>query len=385
MPPQTNLVLLGDSTIDNYHWVNDGETLEDKLKDQFGEDHVHSLAVDGFTTRDVLQGGNRGKAVCDKKHINGDFYYPLSKLNEIKDPSHILVSVGGNNVREYLQSLIRTAPQERDASLKRILETLTQEYQQIIERIKAQKPNAKPIIMLQYTPLLANDLYDIYFLMDLLRHKQKANLWTAIQYGFYKLFGFIHLSSRIQALKKLHDIMATVYKPILDYAKENKIPVIDLASTLDYNDTSFYCAQIEPSVKGGKAIADLVKHVIFQHGFHREAKLYSRPGCDQGDILADKIHEDWQPHHVPETTSEADALFLSFYQRALDRDHNRFFGCFTKSRLESRTFKETVEHAQGKSKSGTGERSCHVMQQLGWLNEDKSINEHSGLKTLLSM
>jgi hypothetical protein len=388
MPQLTNLILFGDSSIDNYHWVKKGETLEEKLKLKLGEAQVHNLAVDGFTTTNVLNGGSRGKAVRDDKHQPGH-YNPFNELKKVENPTHILVSVGGNNVREYLQSLIMATPKQREASLARILTEIKDDYIQIIDKLKEEKPGAKPIIMLQYTPLLAQDIYSIYYLMDILRHNKtiEKNLSSAFDYGLYKLFGFIRESSQINAVKKLHEIMATVYQPILKYAKEQNIPVIDLASTLDYNDKDFYQCQIEPSNQGSSAIADVVMHVIENHDFTSESKTYSRPGCNTGDILEMPTSEKWQPHRAPDNKNDAKQLFLETYQKALARDKHRFFGLksyFACSRVEGKSIDELIKHAKGESKKGSGERSFKVMRALGWLNEDKTINKDSGVNEMLS-
>ena len=58
MPKQKKVVFLGDSTLDNYHWVGPNETVADLLNESLGATyHVVDLSNDGFTTADVFSGG----------------------------------------------------------------------------------------------------------------------------------------------------------------------------------------------------------------------------------------------------------------------------------------------------------------------------------------
>lgn len=266
------IVLLGDSSLDNVHWVNkDGRTQEsvpEQLSLRLPEHKVINFAVDGFTTQDVLKGARRNKAVSSPFHKD-EMDYPLEKLKEEKELTHVVVSVGGNNVREQLARL-ESNTSNRKGALVGILRNIQEELIQILEEIKTSQPGAHRIIMLQYTPDSKNDNYRIYSLMKL-------------------------LYPNTNPVKTLHDLIQQIYQPILQYAKEHKIPVVDTASSLCHKDSSLYVSQIEPSAKGGAIIADLIAHVVQHHDFKNEAQIYLRPFTDSSDIQTHKGFTDWYP------------------------------------------------------------------------------------------
>jgi lysophospholipase L1-like esterase len=273
------IILLGDSTLDNDHWVSQGESVTEQLTLRFqaSTEAVVNLAVDGFTTRDVLRGAYCDKAVTDTNHPH-KMAYPLEQLSKESGVTHILLSVGGNNIREKLAILAHSHVSEREELLKKIMGEIQDEYLEILNQIKQKQPKAQIIIMLQYTPDSINDRYSIYKLMSLLKANPHGPIDT------------------------LHQIMQQLYIPIFKYAKDNNIPIIDMASSLDHRDPHSYVAQIEPSAKGSAVISDLIAHVVKTHDFSKTSKIYSRPFTNTTDIQIQMNHETWKPINPAQKT-----------------------------------------------------------------------------------
>ena len=86
------IALIGDSTLDNQVWVKRGMSVTEQLKRMQPMDRVINLAVDGFTTSNVLSGGYRDKAVRSANHLH-EVSYPLRQLDQLKTCDHIILSV----------------------------------------------------------------------------------------------------------------------------------------------------------------------------------------------------------------------------------------------------------------------------------------------------
>lgn len=53
------IVMIGDSTLDNVVWLQDSKMcIKCLLEKQLSEFEIHNYAADGFTTVDILNGGN---------------------------------------------------------------------------------------------------------------------------------------------------------------------------------------------------------------------------------------------------------------------------------------------------------------------------------------
>lgn len=113
--PLHRLVLLGDSTLDNVLWVQEAAqpaSVAACLQQALGAGTpLHNLAADGYTTRDVLEGG---EAVLSRamRRAQGDpfpatarpgsspaFFAPLEALAALPDggkSATLVLSVGGN-------------------------------------------------------------------------------------------------------------------------------------------------------------------------------------------------------------------------------------------------------------------------------------------------
>merc|ERR1712196_271495 len=107
-----NMVMLGDSTLDNVVWVKDYNESVPFLVRAHGI-HVINFAADGFTTDDVLTGEvpsiSKGKrAQCDDPFPNetGKFC-PFDWIDKMEKPENsiFVLSVGGNDIRELLYQI----------------------------------------------------------------------------------------------------------------------------------------------------------------------------------------------------------------------------------------------------------------------------------------
>jgi lysophospholipase L1-like esterase len=241
-------VLLGDSTFDSFHWVSDeSETVTEQLKAKLADgSHVINLAMDGFTTVDVLNGADKSKAVMDEKHLPG-LFYPLQELAKMQNdpPSHIILSVGGNDLRESLTQLIYTKPDKRIEHLNELLRSIQVNYRLIIDKIKSICPQSNIVIMLQYTPSLSPDVYYIYYLMQQIveRRSIENKPSTYLDVIMYKLFGRT-INTEDAAVKQLHTIMEQAYGSIIAYARQHRIPILDMSTTFDHTNKDLYVAQI---------------------------------------------------------------------------------------------------------------------------------------------
>lgn len=367
----TKIVLLGDSTLDNFVWVDhEKDTVRGKLKQKCSDNaEVIDLSCDGFTTSDVLKGAKRNKAVSSRYHQN-ELYQPLVALKALDNPSHLVLSVGGNDLRENLSFLALMEPAKRKTTLNRIIKDIQQQYFEILKQVKTIHPGVAPILMLQYTPDSTRDVYGIYTLMNLL-HSEKA----LSKFGMLKFLAWGRKNNATQeAVAELHSLMQKVYEPILQYAKEQNIPVIDMASTFDHRDTSFYRQQIEPSAKGAETIATLIDHVVQHHDFSKSSAIYSKPNGDSDTIVTQTNHDSWRPRrHCPGTKLQARSMFFTEYNKHLEQDKQAWCGLysfFARSNVrEDMDFDHLLKHAQG-----SGKRSQEVMHSLGWLDNDNQLN-----------
>ncbi len=82
-------------------------------------------------------------------------------------------------------------------------------------------------------------------------------------------------------LAALAGLMETFYSPILEQARADGLPILDLPNTFNPNDSNLYVSQIEPSQKGGKLIAAGINHIVKHHDFSaRKSVLYSKRAQD---------------------------------------------------------------------------------------------------------
>lgn len=331
---------IGDSTLDNFKWMLDNESdatqakrnsVEGQLQERLNHKchssyQVVSHAYDGFTTSSVLNGDNVGRVFSIRP--NGDlseyqrtylidrdidptsnsyFVEPLEQfknsVNENPDARHyVVISVGGNDFRERLGNPL--------AMLQEI-PSVHQRYLQILNEVKSLKDrNIRPILMFQYRLDVHHDNYKIYEIL-----KKVGLVFCAIQsLSFLGIcastmalvagridrrlgLGALLLSSAVLFLSRLvvplkvtkgilsgeqvsmatlGGLLETFYKPILAQAQADRIPILDLPNTFNPNDTSLYIAQIEPSQKGSRLIAEGINQIIKRHDFKSKSMMYAK-------------------------------------------------------------------------------------------------------------
>jgi atypical dual specificity phosphatase len=270
----TTLALLGDSTLDNITWVyGEGEKcVAQHLRDASCFRGVLNFAADGFTTGDVLHGGDAVLSASARARVgepfpppppgapSRHFFRPLAALSDAAaalPPGSALavaLSVGGNDVRVCLQ-----APAEIPAALARLQEN----YPRILERALAHTPNV--VVVMCYQPSLADATYNLYEVLEGL-----------------PLPGCGGFSGQ----QKLQRLLELVYAPILALARKHRLAVVDLPRSMDPTDGSLFRQQIEPSDAGGARIAALLAHAALRHDPARDGSaLYALPGRG-GEVVA---------------------------------------------------------------------------------------------------
>lgn len=313
LPVQNTLHIIGDSTLDNIHWVNDHTTdsVEANLL-QKGHTLVNN-AFDGFTTQSLLTGDTVGRVFRKSpgylamRGVSG-FINPLERLKAAidarpNDTHYVLLSVGGNDFREKLHSPVQMLMD---------IPNIHTRYMQIVDTIKGMGNNVRPILMLQYRldARPNHDHYGIYKILGAVggifatAHTLSAsaiaaapfvavaNVVAGVALGAFGLLTawatnrVIPFSATLGLLKgqdigmsSLGGLMETFYKPILAKAKQENIPVLDLPNTFNpYK--PLYMAQIEPNKAGGALIAEGIDHIVRNHDFAGPSQLYAKGDTD---------------------------------------------------------------------------------------------------------
>ncbi|MDI1352273.1 MAG: hypothetical protein PSV35_05815, partial [bacterium] len=84
------IILIGDSILDNNYWVAQGEDVPSLLSRCLPELEVRNLAVDGFTTHHVLKGAYKDVAVQSASHTH-TMFKPLKQLNHLAHAKYIVL------------------------------------------------------------------------------------------------------------------------------------------------------------------------------------------------------------------------------------------------------------------------------------------------------
>ena len=259
--PYTNIMLVGDSVLDNFIWLkNNKNDLKQQLENMITtkDSLVFNFAVDESETKDILSGKIPGHQYQYGRKEHGLEGYPVDKdgivypvkltekiINQYPERDNILVlSIGGNDGRICLPLLMDKKNSYETVSKQMIQAGFKTNFLKIIEKFTS-FPNLKIIVVLVYKP--------------------------------YQLM----IPGRQNDMHKLYDFFREFYTEV---CKKNKLPMIDLSVTFDYNDPSHYgegngISPIEPSNKSSQFIADLISTVIddFQWG-KEEAKMYTGIG-----------------------------------------------------------------------------------------------------------
>jgi hypothetical protein len=311
------VVLMGDSVLDNYYWLEDPATylrpdLEKELKQELGEEwRCINLAVDETSTFDFHKrtpgqhGWRRYERGRERVFGQGDpqdqQYYPASdgalhslfNLRQLRNVKAVVVSVGGNDV--YLQESIQRAlalsvlPWKRHVG-RDVGDQFGQRLRLVLQGIRDAAPGALIVPVVVYHPHYE---YSIAGLNS----------------------GLIGALAKLGQRALLSTATAPMIKQFLRLAREDHLPVIDLSRTLDPCNYAHYgtgapdasnslgapWSGAEPSNMSSHFIAQLVCHVVDQH-VQREAHAaqssssasvvyYGEPLHATSDVLV-KIHRE---------------------------------------------------------------------------------------------
>jgi len=282
------LVLIGDSTLDNIVWVNSKyDSIPYKLAHKLSTYNIVNYAADGFNSKDVLHGSFPSISFEARQSAGDPFpvagfesgvFKPLDALRHLKEQEgntikYTLLSVGGNDVREILG---------RMDLLPQRVEMYRKNYPAIIGEIRKNCPNL--ILMLQYRPSFKDDNYGVYKSLGRLCHDPS------------------------QSVVCLNALMEEVYEEVFNLADKEKLPIIDLPNTFDINDSSLYRMQIEPSSKGGDIIVELISHVVQNHDFSGDSRIYWK---DNKGVLQNKTND------LKLKVGDSDTTFLRKFLRKM--------------------------------------------------------------------
>lgn len=284
----TRIALVGDSTLDNVLWVSGAgsQSISQQVTTAVGDGGaVMNLAADGYTSGDTLHGNQRVISVGMRARL-GDpirfdedgIFRPLNQIKKLDPPpTHIVVSVGGNDVREILGDM---------GKIGAIVAGFAENYPKIVDACLEVTPNV--ILMLQYRPS---------FHMD------------GGGYGVYQAINT--MPGEGSSVQKLNRLMETIYRPVFRLAQEKGLSLIDLPRTFDLYDDSLYTHQIEPSEKGGAKIASMVAHVVANHVAESGSAFYLMDKEGQMTSEGNDGHEWIIPHEAsekPESVSDLSEL-----------------------------------------------------------------------------
>lgn len=278
---KTQITFLGDSTLDNRIWV-DGllksyiysrlgikrdATLQriqksrrlffrsqlsviENIIDLMPSHEVHDFTNDGFTTRDCLNGAYRDKVFGRGTFslFPHKFFQPLLEgESSIKSSEYVVISIGGNDVREFLQSFTFLDETEIKNQFTSVMRKLHLNYIALLEKIQKLNPGAKIVLLTQYYPSAIQNNYKIY-------EKMKV-IGKILNIG-----GEFH-----DPMNVLHELMKITYAGIFDHVSCSGLSNVfaaDITSSLNPFDNNNHVSQIEPSVEGGKKIAQMIKYLI---------------------------------------------------------------------------------------------------------------------------
>lgn len=265
--------LIGDGILDNFYWLTDRnrdlvyELSQLKFK-------VKNFALDDVKLDHISNGITPNKTYAEARHypyeveVDGKVY-PLklfmhynkinrsftsvydtvgSLLPSTKHDNMIVVSLGGNNLRKNMLSILRGV----DHYMNNVLNTeFINAYDSLIKQLKSY---CERIVLVSiYLPFLG----------------------PGASYGMYAAY-------TKPVMKRWHYFLQEV-------AMKHNIPILDLSSTLNPNDRSHYgTVDIYPSNISNQCIAECISY-IYNHydGFH----IYSAPNCDAQHIRIKKRYK----------------------------------------------------------------------------------------------
>lgn len=229
-----SIILLGDSVLDNFYWLKEREK---DLRYRLRELGVpcENYAIDESRLEDIINGMTPADVYSKARS------YPYTQDNPISKNDTIVLSVGGNDMRVNMPTLLFGV----DQFFKTVLSPKYQkDYRDLIQNLK--KKSQKLILVSVYCPCITEGIYSyISFLAN-----PVMNRW----------FEFIN-----------------------NIAKEFDIPVLDLNRTFNRSDRSHYgSTTIEPSDFSNICIAHSLKYINENYSGY---KVYYAPDCDHKNIV----------------------------------------------------------------------------------------------------
>jgi hypothetical protein len=335
---------LGDSTLDNGYWFINGngsnldqakaDSVEGQLKATLGNDYeVTNYAYDGFTTESVLDHGTVGQvlpgypsslkfqAYAELKNPNRlPSVQPLTQLSasirqhDASAKHFVVISVGGNDFRACL---------DKPVKLLTIFSDVRKRYLKIVQEVQKLGPNVHPILMFQYPTSIEGSAYNIYPQLGGLGAIAAAT--NLLSLGILALIGSFFLQSKISAIfaasigtlataifassiylipfkatigilkgqragvTVIGALMERLYRPIVEYAKNHDICILDLPNTFNPFQTNLYINQIEPSKEGGAVIAKLIAEAVITQRQKKICKIFRGDLSRQCEIQSENI------------------------------------------------------------------------------------------------
>jgi len=157
-------VLMGDSVLDTFYWLSDKRRdvrfeLDRLLKEDNKNAKCTNLAVDESTIYNVLYGiqPNRGyvrSRAWNKLEPypvdNAGFVRPLYLVRNLKDPTHVILSIGGNDARAAFASSFNL-----EGIYKRMMDQgIIDGFERLVTEVTKVVPNI--ILVIVYHPLVTS-------------------------------------------------------------------------------------------------------------------------------------------------------------------------------------------------------------------------------------
>lgn len=240
-----SIILLGDSVLDNFYWLEDKKNdITKQLHDIMPDYEVKNFAVDESTINDVLYGirpqDHYSKTRSYPYPTNDDgVVYPLELLSKESNVDRVVLSVGGNDGRVHLGKIIWGS----DELLKALLDG--NKFQNKLEKLI--------IEILKHTKNLT--LVFVYKPHVSMFQKFRSQIGFGLQY--FPIESVLDFEGRID---KVYESLRKIY---YDMASKYNLSIIDLSKTFNPHDLSHYgSTPIEPSNKSGEVISRLIKRVV---------------------------------------------------------------------------------------------------------------------------
>lgn len=263
-----SIVLIGDSILDNFQYLNEPRDLSDELK-ALGF-NVHNYAVDGTKVSNVIDGvmpddvcqvtrsypyevdadGKMRPLTLLSKLANVNKSFPtvyntmFSRNDNGSSDNMVVLSVGGNNIKDKLSRIVFGPETFMNSVLSK---EFVADYERVINATRSSCP--KLVLISIYLPYLGKgSSYAKYSKLS----KPITDLW--------------------------HDFLFSI-------AKKHNIPVLDLNRTFDVNNRDHYGSiETHPSNISSKCMAECLAHI---HKDYCGYKVYFAPNCDAKRIQTD--------------------------------------------------------------------------------------------------